>query len=444
MKIRRRRLLTGLGSALATVPFLRSIPSSAGDGEFPRRLVFFYSPNDSMDRWCWEPNGGVDGSALAGPLPTMLSPLDDFVDQLTIIGNMVMYTRDKETGPGGHVGMGHQLTGVINNPWANQTAESEFWAGGMSIDQYIADALGVQALTLAAMPYGNNGGCRISYRGADEPAHPHEDPIAAFDTIFGDLDQTPDEQLAYAQRQVRSLDRVAIELERLRPRLASEDRPKMDKHLEHLLALQHGLEAFAPADCSPVAPEASFTYNSSQDYPVTAQRHMDILAQALACGVTQVASIQNGNTGNAENYSGGTSWPTEGIEFPVSQHVVAHDFEVTPDDPVFYERRLTIEQFYVRQYAYLLGRLRDIPEGDGSVLDNTMVVWTKGMGRGHVKDRLLYMIGGGKNIPGVGTSRYLNREGVPHNNLLVTLANLMGVELDTFGDPEICAGPVGL
>ena len=106
--------------------------------------------------------------------------------------------------------------------------------------------------------------------------------------------------------------------------------------------------------------------------------------------------IQNGNTGNAENYSGGSSWPSEGMEYPVSQHVIAHDFEVAPDDPVFYERRLAIEQFYVRQYAYLLQRLRDIPEGSGTVLDNTMVVWTKGMGRGHSMDRLLYMIAGGK------------------------------------------------
>jgi hypothetical protein len=444
MKITRRRLLTGLGSALATVPFLRALPSSAGEGEFPRRLVFFYSPNDSMDRWCWEPNDGVDGSPIAGPLPTMLSALDEFADQLVIIGNMHMKTREKEMGPGGHVGMGHQLTGVVNSLWPNQQQESEFWGGGISIDQHIANELGTPALTLAAVPYGNSGGCRISYRGRDEPVHPHEDPVAAFASIFGDIDQTPNEQLAHNQRQVKSMDRVALELERLRPRLPSEDRTKMDKHLEHLLALQEGLEAFVPADCSPTAPEESFDYNSSQDFPITARRHMDILAQALACGVTQVASIQNGNTGNAENYSGGNSWPSEGIEYPVSQHVIAHDFELEPDDPVFYERRLAIEQFYVRQYAYLLARLRDIPEGSGSVLDNTMVVWTKGMGRGHSMDRLLYMIAGGKNIPGVGSSRYLDRDGIPHNNFLVTLANLMGVELDTFGDPEICTGALSL
>ena len=132
------------------------------------------------------------------------------------------------------------------------------------------------------------------------------------------------------------------------------------------------------------------------------------------------------------------------MSFNRSQHVVAHDYEQSPNDPVFRADRIALEQFYIRQFAYLLERLRSVPEGDGTLLDNTLVVWTKGMGRGHSKSQLLYLIGGGSAIPGYTPGRFLDREGVPHNDLLVTLANLMGVETEALGAPEITTGAVPL
>jgi hypothetical protein len=444
MRIGRRRLLQGIGASLASVPFLQSIPSSAGETGFPKRLLFFYSPNDNGYPDMWMPAGEGSEFALPESLPAMLQPLEDYRDNLLIIGNMAMHTRDKETGPGGHVGMGHQLTGWANIPWENQESESEFWAGGISIDQFIANELGVDALCVSSKPYGNNGGCRISYRGANDVVHPYEDPVAAFNTLFGDPDLGDDELIAQYQRQVRSLDRVAVELDRLRGRVPSVDRDKIDAHLEHLLRLQSDLQSFTPATCDPAAPEGGFDYGSSLDYPITSRRQMDILAQAVACGVTRVGSIQNGNTGNAESYAGTLDWPSEGIFFDRSQHVVSHDYEVDPNNPVFAEDRLILERFYVSQYAYLLEKLRGIPEGDGTVLDNTLVVWTKGMGSGHNKTDLLYLLAGGRGFPEIDFGRYIDRENEPHNNLLVTIANLMGVEIDTFGDPEICTGALPL
>src|SRR5687768_181520 len=110
MQVGRRRLLQGLGASLASVPFLQSIPSSAGEAAFPRRLVFFYSPNDNGREDFWRPAGEGSEFALPEAMPEMLQPLESFRDNLLVVGNMVMNTRDKETGPGGHVGMGHQLT----------------------------------------------------------------------------------------------------------------------------------------------------------------------------------------------------------------------------------------------------------------------------------------------------------------------------------------------
>ncbi|MEM6990937.1 MAG: DUF1552 domain-containing protein [Myxococcota bacterium] len=443
MNLGRRRLLQGLGASLGTIPLLGSIPSQAGGGEFPKRLLFFYSPNNSIDRFAWTPDGEGSEFALPDALPEMLSPLDDFRDNLLVVGNLVMNTRDKETGPGGHVGMGHQLTGWANNPWPDQGQESEYWAGGISVDQFVANDLGSQALTLAANPRGTNGGCRISYTGADEPVHPYENPLDAFNAIFGDADVGVDEQQAGNARQLLALEQVAREVDRLRPKVASDDRDKLDKHLEHVAALSDDLQSFVPADCEPTAPPEVDAGAASQ-HPVIGRAHMDVLAQAVACGVTRVGSIQNGNTGNAENYSGTLNWPSEGISFDRSQHVIAHDYEQDTGNATFLEQRMTVEKFYVSQYAYLLDKLRSIPEGDGTVLDNTLVVWTKGMGRGHSKDRLLYLLAGGSGFPELNPGRFLDRTDVPHNDMLVTIANLMGVDIDTFGDPELCTGAMAL
>ncbi len=439
-RLSRRRLLSGLTTSALLFPFVRSTPSAAAD--HPRRVLFFFSPNNSVDRPQWLPEGQGSEFAL-GALPPMLEALEPFKDKLLVIGNMEMTTRDKEQGPGGHVGMGHQLTGWANSLWPNLQNENEYWGGGISLDQFIAKELDTSALTLAARPIGNNGGGRISYLGKDQPVDPHEDPSAVFDMVFGSSGADNTEQIARRDRQIRVMDHVALELDRLRGRLPTEDKDKLDVHLGHLRKLESDLAAFDPAACDPLAPEGGYDFASSKDFPVTARRHMDILANAVACGLVRVGSIQNGNTGNAESYSGVLDWPSEGIYIDRSQHVVAHDYETDPS-PANLEKRLLVETFYIRQYAYLLEKLDSIPEGDGTVLDNTLVVWTKGMGRGHSKDRLLYLLAGGKGFPELGPGRYLDRPGVPHNNLLVTIANLMGIDIDTFGDPEICSGPVAL
>lgn len=444
IKTSRRRLLQGLTSAALAYPFVRAMPSATA-AEHPLRVLFFYSPNNSVDEPYWRPQGEGSEFALPDELPAMLSPLDPFREKLLIVGNMVMDTRDKETGSGGHVGNGHQLTGWANSVWPNQANENEYWGGGISLDQYIANELGTPALTLAARPYGDAcGGTRISYRARDEVVDPYQDPAAAWAAVFGNGDLEPDQQVARNQRQVKSISHVALELDRLRKKLPQDDRGKLDAHLQHLERLESDLNAFKAAECEATPPEGDFDFDSGSDYPVTSRRHMDVLAQAIACGVTRVGSIQNGNTGNAENYSGGTSWPSENMAYNRSQHVIAHDFETDPGVPENKGPRLEIETMYMRQYAYLLDKLNKIPEGDGTVLDNTLVVWTKGMGRGHSKDRFLYLLAGGKGFKDLNPGRYIDRKGVPHNNMLVTIANLVGLPITTFGDPEICSGPVAL
>ena len=136
--ITRRSLLTGLGAAALAVPMLRNAPSAHAD-VFPKRFVVFFSPNEPIDKAHWAPGAGL-------ALTDVMQPLEPHKDKLVLLGDLRMYTRDKDPFGGGHVGVGHLLTGEVNVPYGSENYE--FWAGGISVDQLIAQRLGVDALTL--------------------------------------------------------------------------------------------------------------------------------------------------------------------------------------------------------------------------------------------------------------------------------------------------------
>jgi uncharacterized protein DUF1552 len=423
--LRRRTVLGGLGLAAVTLPWLRSIPS-ANAADYPTRFVVFFSPNEPIDEGYWKP--GADFA-----LTEVMQSLVPFKQKLVLIGNMSMHTRDLDKFGGGHVGIGHLLTGEINIPYG--TANYEFWAGGISVDQFIASELGVQPLTLAACPGGNNGNSRISYAGANQPVHPIEDPQKAFDSVLGDYTLPPDELAAMRAQRKIVLDSVAGQLGSLQGKLGRDDRQKLEMHLDSVRELEQGL-AGGTLSCNPTAPAGGFDYESNADYPITSRRHMDVLAQALACDVTRVASIQLGNTGGGNLTP---QWPDFGVDINIDEHNIAHAYNqsATATDIA---RREAVERFYYEQFAYFLGKLDSIDEGGESLLDHTLVLWTKPIGYNHSGDKLLFILAGGAN-GALQTGRYLERANEPHNNLLVTCCNLMGLDhVESFGDPSICTG----
>jgi hypothetical protein len=183
---------------------------------------------------------------------------------------------------------------------------------------------------------------------------------------------------------------------------------------------------------------------SGGDVSETARAQIDLLVEAMACGVTDVATLQIGGSGGAENYNGSLVWPSVGIDFPKSQHVIAHDYSQAQTAETV-SRREAIETVYYDLYAHLIQRLAEVEVEPGvRLLDDTVCLYTKNMGRGHSASELFYMIGGGAGgrlTPG----RYFERDDVPHNDLLVTLANLVGLDdVTTFGDDRFCTGPLSL
>lgn len=426
----RRSLLTGMGAAAVALPFLRNAPSAhAEDGA--KRFVVFFSPNEPIDKAHWEPGAGF-------ALHETMDALEPHKDKLLLIGDVRMHTRDKDGFGGGHVGIGHLLTGEINNPYGSDAAE--FWAGGVSVNQLIAQRLGVSALTLGVRPGGANGNSRISYSAANEPVHPIDDPIKAFDQVLGDFTLPPDVLAERRAQQKSVLDAIAGQLDTLNGRLSGEDRQKLERHLDSIREVEKGLSGTGSISCEPTAPGGGVDHTTNANYPRTGRRQIDVLVQALACGVTQVGSLQLGNSGSSHSTP---VWPDDGIDISVDEHNICHDYN-TGKSAETTARRVELERFYYSQFAYLLQQLASYPEGTGTLLDNTLVLWGKPIGYNHSGKGMLFMLAGGAG-GALQTGRYIERTEQAHNDLLVSCCNLMGFDdVTTFGDPEICTGAMAL
>ncbi len=439
MKTIDRRAFLGTGlAALGAVPFLsnaltRSV-QAGGATETPRRLIVFYTPNEPIGRDHWKPEGIGDGDVLTGLRPTMAS-LEPHAQNLLMVGELAMHTQDAETHGAGHTTLGHMLTGRLVSPYGSSNAE--FWASGPSVDQHVADALGVSALALGAHAGGANGNSRISYRGANQPVHPVARPDDAFDSLFADFELPESELAALRTRRLSVLDRAAGDLQTLSNRLPREAADKLDVHLTLVRELETKLESDMQLECEVPDAPPSANYDANENFPVTLQRQIDIMVQSLACGITDVASLQIGNTG-AGNLT--PLWPDIGIDINTDCHTLAHDWD---DNNQLRDARIALETYYYDQFAYLLDQLASIPEGTGSMLDNTLVLWTKHLGYRHRAEDMLFMLAGGVAGP-LNPGRYIERSGQPHNRLLTSVCNLMGLGDESFGDTNFGSGALDL
>jgi hypothetical protein len=424
-----------LGAA-AGLPFLRSAPSAAAGAAPPLRFIVFFVGNDPIHKDHWQMNKG----ALPAVFPEMLSPLQKHRDKLNVIADLRLVTRDVDPHKGGHTGIGHTLTGRINSPFPNATGEAHYWAGGISLDQYLADKLGVEALTLAVTTgKSSSGAFRISYRGKDQPVHPIEDPQKAFNKLFAAQNLDPQEAEQRRLQRQSVLDGVAQDIERLKLKLPSEDRSKIEIHLDHIRAIELQLANASPTACSVADPTypGGYDFAANKFVPQTTRLQMDILAQAVACGLTQVGSVQLGSSGSSNLTP---MWPDEGLNIGDHYHNMAHDWQTISN----LKQRMALEQFNFKLFAYLLDKLDSIPEGNGTVLDNSLVLFAKPIGsQGHNPYPMLYLLAG-RAGGALKSGRYLSFDKVPHNNMLTSICNLMGFDDAKFGDPDICTGSLSL
>jgi hypothetical protein len=448
LKLSRRALLRGAGGIAIGLPFLEIMSSSgrasAQAAPIPQRFVVFFSPNGSI-RENWTPTGSETDFQLS----TILAPLEPYKQKIVVLDGLV--NEGAKHGPGDdHMrGMGAMLTSIELQPGTTQggCCEPAGLAGGISIDQKIANSIGTSTkfksveFGVQAKSSGTVWGY-TAYSDAGQALPPENNPGAVFSRVFSEIgqDQGTAQRLIAERKSV--LDAVSASYSSLSPKLGASDKQKLDQHFAQIRDLEKRLTTTngVGANCvKPLSPDPAFDYKSNDQFPAVGKIQMDLLVMALACDLTRVASIQ------WENSVGGTRFTWLGMDR--GHHDMSHDGDDNTDTV---DKLTQINVWYSQQLVYLMDAMAKVPEGTGTMLDHTLILWCNELGRGNVHSHtgMPFMLAGGADAAAhaLKMGRFLKfadgDSGAKSSNLLVSLLNVFGLPDTTFGNPDYCTGPL--
>ncbi|HVJ16076.1 MAG TPA: DUF1552 domain-containing protein [Polyangiaceae bacterium] len=430
----RRALLSGLAASLGALPLVGG-RQARGQEQNRLRLILWFTPHGTIyDNW--KPSGA--GSEFE--LSPILSPLQGHKDKLVILDGLHI----NPEGVGAPHTKGSPLLWTASPLLTDMTFERTDGEGGFyhgwnsapSVDQVILQALGsttpYPSLEFGVRSGGNHPGTRMIYSAAEAPLAPETDPWDAFDRLIGDFGKTEEERALQRVERRSSLDVVASELEALRGKIGSSERHKLDAHLTAVREIEQRLEADPILCAGPMLGDRGDS-NVPENTPVVFDRMSELMASSLACGLTDVASMQY----RVGENDGGYTYDWLGIT-SLEHHLMSHE----GDSNEAARAELTkIYTWYSERFAYFLDQLAAIPDGDGTLLDNSLVVWGSELGKGNTHDfeHVPFVLAGGAAGKLV-TGRYLTYGAVEHNRLLVDICRLMGHDVDTFGHTDVGHG----
>lgn len=439
----RRQFTKLLAGAATALPLLEALPARAQQAAAgPKRLVLLFNPNGTIEDSFW-PAGATETEFTLGPI---LTPLADFKDRMLLLhGIDISVAEEAKVGPGGphQKGLGGLFTGreLQTGTMADGDGSLAGWANGISVDQQVVQSLNpptlLPSLELGVRATASDVMGRISYSGPGAPVPPMNDPGEVFQRLNSgfvkDLDG-PDQAAARDQRRM-VMAAVQAQYAALKNRVSVKDREKLELHADFLNGIVRRLDySVRPGPfCSQPSQPRKVGVDDANDMPDIATLQMDLLAVALACDLTRVASVQFSTAINA-------------IPFPwLGSSAEGHNLSHRgPSDTAAHDQLVARATWYAEKVAYLVKQLATITEGDRTVLDNTVLVWGNELAVGNTHSH--------KNVPFVTigsaggyfkTGRYLEFGGVSNNRLLISLLNAMGVEASTFGHPDFGkAGPL--
>jgi hypothetical protein len=219
--------------------------------------------------------------------------------------------------------------------------------------------------------------------------------------------------------------------------LGYDDKQKLEKHLQSIRDLESRLQVttnFGEACTSPELNLPGGSFEQNDMYPVTGKAQMDMLVMALACDLTRVASLQWSRSVSGVRFN----WVPQ--IYGEGHHGLSH---YDDSDANAKADLLEINKWYSEQFAYLLGLMDGIQEGDNTLLDNTVVVWVNELGKGnsHTRRDIPFILAGG--CQGYfNTGQHIDFGGEPHGKLLVSLTHAMDKPVNTFGVAQYSQGPL--
>ena len=429
-KTTRRDFVRDLGLSASAIPFVLNLPSLgfANNRARKQRLVVMFSPDGVIPKNFWPEKEGEDFT-----LPEILTPLEAFRDRLlTLYG---VCNRVRGDGDSHMRGMSCLLTGIELFPGNIQGGSHTpaGWASGISIDQEIKEFFQSKPESRTrfgslefgvAVPDRADPWTRMVYAGPNKPIAPIDDPYQMFDKLYGLIED---------QETLKSiLDAVQTDLRKVHTLVSTEDQRLLDEHQTFVREMEKELQVENQQQVDHESPELERgVKNTNDNMPKISRMQIDLLVNSFVCDQARLATLQFTRS------VGGARMRWLGIE--ESQHELSHH----PDSNTDSQEKLTkINKWYCEQMAYLVRRLHETPEpdGGGSVLDNTVVIWTNELGKGnsHTLDNIPFVLVGNGLDFRMGRSLKYNK--VPHNRLHLAIAHAMGHQLNTFGKPELCSG----
>jgi hypothetical protein len=338
-------------------------------------------------------------------------------------------------------GIGCLLTGVELFPGNIQGGSDTpaGWASGLSIDQEIKRHLQAQPETrtrFGSLEFGvmvpdrADTWTRMVYAGPNRPIAPIDDPYQMFSRLYG---QSKDRETLSSV-----LDDLQEDLKKVSATLSAADRRLLDEHATFVRELEGELRAAAESKAGhQVPPELEPGVKEENDrIPQLSKMQIDLMVNSFVGDFTRVATLQYTNSvGQAK-----MRW----LGIDDGHHEISHE----PDSNAAAQEKLTkINHWFCEQLAYLTKKLAETPEpgGAGSLLDNTLIVWTNELGQGnsHTLDNIPFVLVGNGLDFSMGRSLKLGR--VSHNRLLMSLAHGFGHRIERFGNPDFCGdGPLSL
>ena len=427
----RRTFLRGLG-AMVALPHLDAMtPALAGSRQAapPLRMAFVYVPN-GIDMRHWN----MDYEGKLGALPQTLQPLEAHKDDILVMGNLTHNTgRALLDGPGDHGRCsGSYLTGVQVRKSVTEIQSSK------SMDQYVADHLRNQtrfpSLEVGLEDARQAGNCdsgyscaytnNLAWRSETQPLPPVLDPRLLFERLFGDMaGLTPRARQERLVSRRSILDFILSDARSLRGGLGADDQRKLDEYLTSIRQIEEQM-AQAEKEDFEIDPGMDKPYGVPSNFAEHFKLMTDMITVAFQADLTRVVSFLVTREGTSRAY--------REIGIPDGHHPLTHH----RGNEELMDKVAQINRYHVEQFSKWLTKLKEAKEGDGSILDNSMIVYGAGLSDGNRHDHhdLPTLIAGrGGNAIKTGR-RVVYRKETPMCNLHLTMMDKMGVQMEHFGD----------
>lgn len=408
--LNRRRFLRRLGLVSMLAPGIGRLVSSAQAATASRKnAVFVYIPDGCIPAQ-WHP--AATGTSFS--LPAMTKPLEPYKSDLVFLNGLEMYA-------GGSTHEGGIRKVMTGN--ADQSLDAHL------ANLYRNNAFSSVYLGVAANHENGAGG--FSFLGANQPQLPEDNPIRAFNRLFGGSSGSSLDLNSLRRKSI--LDTALADLRQLQTGLGQTEKEKLQTNLDALREVEARIQAAnTGGSCTqPVFNTEGFSvpdgwhgypsiFNREEHFALMGKLQMDLTVLALSCGLTQVVNLQWSHA-----VSGTRLVPETGVT--LMHHDASHYGEPSSQTAQDFVK---LKAWYLQQFGYLLGKMKNT----GNLLHDSLVFLFSELGDSNAHDhRNMPFILAGQAGGQLQTGRSLHYNGDAHAKLLVSIANLMGSPIDNFG-----------